>query len=125
MKASQLHTRQLANQGVSKPILFPDGTPTGEFVTILGIDSDAFRRAARVAGRERARILELPEDAREDAHNANRNRMMASLVTGWTLEDECTTEVVVDMFENAPDFLKLVDDEANDRTNFFKKPSGN
>lgn len=123
MKASQLHTRTLANQGISKPIPFPDGTPTGQFVTILGIDSDSFKKAARLANRERARINELPEDEREDAHMANRNVMMASLVTGWTLEDECTQEAVIDLFENAPEFLKLVDDEANDRSNFFNKPS--
>lgn len=123
MKASQLHTRTLANKGLDRPILFPDGTPTGELVTILGIDSDAFKKAAREANRERVRIAELPEDQRDEQHIANRNVMMASLVTGWTLEDQCTPAAVIDLFENAPEFLRLVDDEANDRSNFFSKPS--
>jgi len=124
MKSTQLHTRTLANNGVSVPILYPDGTPTGEQVTIIGVESDAFRKAARIANQERVRIAQLPENQRDDAHEINRNRMMASLVTGWTLEDECTQEAVIALFNEAPGFLTLVDTESSDRSNFFKKPSG-
>lgn len=123
MKANQLYTRQQANDGVTTPILFPDGTPTGQTVTILSTDSDVFRKAARESNRNRIKVNELPESEQDEAHHANAITLVASLVTEWSLEDECSPENVRELLANSPTFKDLVNEVATDRSNFFSKPS--
>ncbi len=120
-KIDAFFTRAKANEGIDMPLLLPDGTDSGETMHILGVDSDAFRKATVEKSREMTRILTLPEDERHEAHDKANAVLLASLVTGWTLETPFTTENVVKLLLESRTVAEQVDSLAADRARFFAK----
>lgn len=120
-KIDAFFTRARANEGIEMPLLLPDGTDSGETMHILGVDSDAFRKASAVKSREMTRILTLPEDERHDAHDKANAVLLASLVTGWSLDTPFTHENVVTLLLESRTVADQVDSLAGDRARFFAK----
>lgn len=125
MKLSDLNITKAAQDGVTVPIRLPDGTDSDSTLTVRGHDSAAFLDAARAFSRNDAELSKIqdPDKRTTERHEASL-RLTASLVLGWTLEDDFSTAAVVELFKQAPYVRKQVDDVAADRRNFFKKPHG-
>ena len=119
---SDFFTKNKAEIGTTIDLLLPDGTPTGERLTIVGNESDTFRRAKSAAERaalELARIEDLQE--RDDAIYDQTVIICARCVIGWTLSTPCTFENVYELLSNAPYIKRLVDVAIGNRALFFAR----
>lgn len=124
MKSSDLFTRQAANDGRRLEIPLPDGSPSGEWLHVLHSDSDAFR--AKWADLM-ARAAQLPPDAAQDGRkrllDAAMMELLASLVSGWSLEDEFSEAAVIDLLRNSPYIHDWLERKTSDASLFFGKTS--
>lgn len=116
----QFFTRSQANEGIKLPLALPDGTPTEHYLTVLGVDSDAFR-LAEADQRRRAPAIAAIDDEKErlEAINASKFELIASLVSGWSFDKPCTARNVLDFFREAPQIADQVDAVAGRRSLFF------
>lgn len=124
MKLAQFYTRQAANDGLRLEVPLPDGSPSGEWLHVLHSDSDAFRaKRADVM----ARAAQLPPDTAQDERkrlmDAAMLELLASLVSGWSLEDELSEAAVIDLLRNAPYIHDWLDRKTSDASLFFGKTS--
>lgn len=114
-------TREKANDGISVPLLLPDGSDSGESLTIRGVDSDHFRKAQVERSKKNLIILQLPEAEQQAARDTADTELLAELVGGWTMETEFTTENVVKLLTESPAIRGLVDSTSANRASFFAK----
>lgn len=119
-------TREKANSGVEVPLWLPDGTKSEHFLTIRGVDSDAFR-IAEADGRRKGMEISMITDTLEKAEAIQeaKLRLIAALVISWTFPQECTLESVVAFFREAPQIADAVDQVASRRSLFFAQRSSN
>lgn len=116
MKASQFHSRVKHEEGITVPLLLPDGTVTEESVVLMGRDSRVFRKA-QADYRDRmmsARSEEKPFDSHVEGV-----KLTASAIKSWTLEEALTVESAVDLLNNAPYLLDKLDEVLYDAKRFF------
>lgn len=123
-KKSDFFTRARANDGVVVKLYLPNGDESGEWLRILGTESDAFREAEVRERQELMRIGEITDEAeRKAAANANAKewnvRLLASLVGAWSFDEPCTQAAVLELFKEAPQIFDKVERVANDRARFF------
>jgi hypothetical protein len=113
----QLSTRTKANTGARFEILDP-GTKvaTGEWLHVLGSDSDKATEATRRASQETLAFIEScggNVDKKSAAYAAHMEKqeldLMAALVESWSFEEDCTPENVREFFINAPAIRREVD----------------
>lgn len=118
------YTRERANEGIKLPLALPDGTETEHYLVIRGIDSDAFRTAEAEAKRKAMQLAALEDDTtRAVAMENERNVLVASLVSGWSFESECTLESVREFLREAPQISDQIDQIATKRSLFFNGKS--
>lgn len=116
----EFFTRQKANEGKVLPLYLPSGEKSKHTITVLGIDSDTFKRADAKMRRE---VLELPntltEEERAEKIEELRIRLIAHVVANWTFEQECNETNVVKLFKEAPQICEAVNQFAGNRRAFF------
>lgn len=113
-------TRSIANEGIELPLYSPTGEKTEHWLRVRGIDSDEFRAAEANAKRDAFQIASV-EDMAERARlvTESQRKLIASLVVGWSFEQECTLENVMAFFREAPQIQEAVDRAASRRALFF------
>lgn len=117
-------TREAANAGIKCPLTLPDGTDTGDWLHILGVDSDYFRKKEAWAQRRLMQHATIEDDdKRAEAVENDRLVVLASLVSSWSFDEECTEANKVKLFKEAPKLAELVDLKAAQRAAFFIKSS--
>ena len=127
-------TRQRANDGQRLPLYTPEGTETGHFLTVRGIDSDEFQKARARQTRIIAEIAALPEDEREERALAATVDLLAVLVKDWSFSDPdlmpsgttyaCTPENVSQFLREAPQIRERIDALVSQRRVFFRMQAG-
>ena len=132
LKPEDFFTRKTANEGKNMPLDMPDGSPSGEYITVAGVYSDAFLKAESESNYKMLTMLQ-EEKTRKDngedvvlnleARKAIKLELIASLIVGWSFDVECTPESALQLLAEAPHILEGVDTFAGDRKAFFKKPS--
>lgn len=127
---NNLFILKTAEEGKPMEVTSPNGIKLNETITVLGSDSEAFRTAMAIARREEIDAIgELDSKIKPEllAHKQSeiRNKLISSLVVGWTFDEPCTKENVISLFKNAPYVLEQVDSFASKRINFFTNPSTN
>ncbi|ALH23697.1 hypothetical protein PaMx11_23 [Pseudomonas phage PaMx11] len=117
-------TREKASLGVQLPLYAPTGEKTEHWLRIRGIDSDEFRAAEADARRDAMRVaaIEDLEERRLAIQDAQR-ALIATLVIGWSFEQECTHDNVMKFFREAPQIQDAVDKAASRRALFFANGS--
>lgn len=121
----EFYTRQKANEGVKLPLFHPDGTKSEHWFMVRGIDSDQFRKAEARAKRKAVEFAQIDDqDKRADAIRETELSCIAELVAGWSFEEECTSENVVNFLREAPQIADAVNRYAARRADFFSKKSG-
>jgi len=119
-------TRAVANEGIRLDLELPTGGKSGEWIHVLGIDSDRYRKAETALMRRLIDLAQIKEDAVKDQSRTDEEiTLAASLVDAWSFEEPCTTENVITLFREAPQIQKLVDRAAFDRARFFNKDPEN
>jgi hypothetical protein len=121
---AQFFTRQKANEGIIMPLELPDGTPSGHWLRVRGVDSDAFQEADS-RGRRRALQIAQIDDEKERDRQAREMRLetLACLVTEWSFPIPLTEENVINLLREAPQIAKGVDVTAYRRGLFFAASS--
>jgi hypothetical protein len=113
-------TRQTANEGVVIPLRLPTGEKTDQWIRIVGAESDAFRASFANLKRALLAIGQIEDKAVREAAEADEGRKMtASLVIGWSFEQEPTFDNVIAFLRDAPQIEKQIDAAAQNRSLFF------
>jgi hypothetical protein len=136
-----IDTREKANSGVVVPLKKLDGTPLLNklkqpiSLTLLGADSDQWRRLNRELGRVRVERLqkrrgEGMSDEMLDLSNREDIEIIAKATTGWSgmLDSkdkpiEFSLENVIDLFTKYPVAREQAEQAIGDRTRFTKASS--
>ena len=124
-KKEAYFTRARANRGVKLPLLTPEGKDEGDWLWVLGIDSDAFREAKAELNRRIVGVASLKDEAeKKRATKEEEYRLIAALVTGWSFEDPYTPEAMMELLTEAPQIARTIDDFVYSRASFFRALSG-
>ena len=122
MPKSDFYTRDNANNGIKMPLLAIDGSPTDEFLLIAGIDSDAFIASNAEAMRGAMLLAEVEDgEVKDSLIRMEKVKLVASLVKGWSFDEEATEEAVIQFFIDAPQVMDQVNQKAAQRSEFVKK----
>lgn len=116
----EFFTRQKANEGRVLPLYLPSGEKSEHTITVLGIDSDTFKKKDNEMKRA---ALELSKDLKSDERAQEveklRVRLIASMVTAWTFDMEFTEANVVNFITEAPQIAEAINQFAANRRAFF------
>ena len=120
MKASDFFTLETANLGRRVMIPGRDGRLTAEWLHVHHTDSDAFRQK-RAAVFTAAAMLDpaTPDAERKKLRDAAMLDLLASSVSGWSLEDGFSHESVTALLTNAPYLADWLDRTTSDASVFF------
>lgn len=127
LKPSDFFTRSQSNKGVKMPLKNPaTKQDSGEWLHVIGFDSDPFQKALANRQRRNLEILQIPEgEEREAAREAEEIDLVAVLVTGWSFDEPFTPEALREFLRESPAVKADVDSWASNRANFLAKPLGN
>ncbi|AUR88716.1 hypothetical protein NVP2117O_38 [Vibrio phage 2.117.O._10N.261.45.E9] len=129
MDMTKFYTRDSAEKGIKLPLILPNGEKTDEYLVVLGVDSDTFRKANTVAIRSSANVrMTMPKATEEElaaAQDEIELELIATLVTDWSFETECTKANVIEFLRNAPQLRDAVNIKAASRAAFFEKGATN
>lgn len=124
MKSSDLFTRPAANAGRRVDIPGPDGKPTGEWMTIRHVDCDDFRKKrAEILASAAMLPADTPAAERQRLRESMHRELLATLVTGWSLEDEFSSDNLMSLLENAPYLADWIDRTSENASLFFGSSS--
>lgn len=127
MDLSKLDTTKRSNAGMEVKIVTPDtGQDTGIRISMLGRDSDLYRKTLHEQNRKRAQrtrnvrnYIITSEEIERDAID-----LLAHCATGWTGIEEngaavsFSVDAARDLFTRFPTIREQVDAEVHDRANF-------
>jgi len=117
---SAFFTRDAANEGIKFPLYFPNGTRSDDFLIVRGVDSDIFRASSSAAQRDAAVISQIADDEeRKAALVESQRKLMATLVAGWSFDEECTIDAVMNFFKQAPQIMDAIDKVVSNRSVLF------
>lgn len=125
MKPTDFYTREKANAGAKLYLMLPDGSiSTEHYLIVRGVDSDEYIAAKTSSLRSvmESSTFNDPE-MRDEVVRESTRKMYASLIAGWSFEEECTEEAKIEFLRESPNNAKRVDTFASDRNNFFMKES--
>ena len=125
---SDFFTKENSESGVKLDLLLPSGIESGHFLIVRGIDSFSFRVATNQALRAAKDQVNHTkgEISIEDQLNIVESKELnrtASLIAGWSFDEECNTENVISFLENAPHVRQQVEAFSANRSNFLVQPS--
>lgn len=122
-KVSDFFTRDSANEGVKIPLINPR-TGKGEWIKILGIDSDIFREAKINKARRLLEIASIDDDKKRKQAIADADlELLAVLVSDWSFDSPCEHDEIINVLTNAPQIAEIVDTKAGARSLFLQKKS--
>ena len=106
-----LFTRDIANQGRKMPVKTIDGKETDDWLLVAGSESDIWEGikadySRRLLAAEEGDITEVS---------------LAPMVIGWSYREECTTDNVQELLNNAPYILDAIDLFSKNEANLVKK----
>ena len=124
----EFYTSERANEGIKFPLHLPGGGKTAHWLTIRGVDSDAFQRIERDNKREMAVIQATARtiddlQKRADFFDAEYERLelrsIAVLISNWSFEQDCSPDNVIAFLKKAPQVKEAVNRLSVNRTLFF------
>lgn len=135
-RLNRFKTRERANHGVRLPLIDPaTGKDSGDWIHILGVDSDACREMKTEGQRDllRAGNSDMGDEEVAALVEDWKLKQLAVLITDWSFahapEDdpdaetwECNEENVMELLREAPHIADAVDRAATRRALFFKEP---
>jgi len=121
MDLKDFHTREESEAGLEVPLYdSKTGEKSEHTLRVRNCDSNEYQLARIGYQRTRAIVSAESDDAKACLLElAYQRKLSASLVMGWSFEEKCTPEAVVDLFKNAPGIQEMVERIAADRQLFF------
>ena len=126
---TDFYTREQDNESIRVP-LKKNGKNSGQWLEILGMDSDQYRRAEARRRRSIIRMRNesdkpMTDDEIDEQTLEIEAALTASLVTAWSFDEPCTPESVTEFMRNAPRIREAIDRLATDREQLIVKKSSN
>ncbi len=119
---NEFFTRDTANEGKRVHLHTPDGERTEHWVLVRSVDSDAYEMAK--IQRDRA-LLDAPDSKDDKAYNAfireTRLNMIASVIAGWSFDEDLTPENIRTFLEKAPQIAREIENLAASRSFFYTR----
>lgn len=124
MKIEDFFTREKANEGIKLPLFLP-GTneDSGQWLQVRGVDSDEFRAATVLTQRNLREAFADGKVPSDEFHIHQKRLLVASLIAGWSFEQEFTVDNLMNFLVNAPQIEEAVNQIATRRNLFFKNGS--
>tara|TARA_B100000768_G_C11225775_1_gene352701 strand:+ start:34 stop:405 length:372 start_codon:yes stop_codon:yes gene_type:complete len=122
MKISELYTTELHDAGSEVEILDDQGSPTGLFIKVMGMDSSVFRAQAKKQQKAYIEALRNKKDFDEESMALE---ALVSATIDWRGTDEkFTKKLCKELYTKAPYIKEQIDSFMADRSNFTKaKPN--
>lgn len=120
MSMKEFFTREKANKGIKRFLVYPDGTPSDYYIGIRSQWSDAFQQAKQEAYREDMEALARGEKVDSTERHI---KLCASLVAYWNLPEEFTEENLKEWLLESPQIRDMIDRDASRDARFFRQPS--
>lgn len=117
-------TAQRAQEAVKMFLVLPDGTPTEDYLLVVGTESKEFR-ASRYEQEQRGVSIAALETAeqRRNAIDDARYNVLASCIRGWSFDVPFSFDAAKELIAGAPYLADAVDTFISRRSHFFAKPS--
>ena len=121
---SEFFIKDRAGKGAKLPLTI-DGDKTDHYVLVRGKDSDEYRQATAesvIRGRD-VMLSESSISERAKALIDERYKVLSSLISGWSFDEDVTAQSAYEFVSSVPDSIsQAMDGLANDRAKYLKKP---
>lgn len=128
MKRQDFYTRTTAETGARVTLPKPDGSLSDEWVVVVGMDSDRFRKADLEARRATLSAIENKDSKyhsdRDGFALEQRLRVLAKSVVLWSFDETCDEQAVLELLREAPYVADLLDKQIAQRALFQSTHSG-
>jgi len=109
----EFYTAKAHSKPKKLPLYLPDGSPTDEYLMILGAESKPVRDAKARMYREKLQNDISLEDAK--------NLIISAMIESWSFDKECTEDNKINFLKEAPQIADKVDIFSANHANFTKK----
>lgn len=115
--------RDFDNNTFTLPIVYPGQGDTGETLSIRSRYSKEFRESEAKALRQLSSMTQAAKGKELDADIVKdiNDRSFAKLVAGWSFEEECTEENVIEFLEANPQIYDMINSKAAQDSLFLEK----
>ncbi|QOI69762.1 tape measure chaperone [Acinetobacter phage DMU1] len=128
MSMDKFFTREKSNEGIKLPLPLPSGLPSGDHLVIVGKYSDLYRTNEADMKRRAVEICsKYPDDKKKRTQLllSLEIEFLASLVIGWSFEQEFNKKNIEMLLREAPQIMDLVDKSVMNNSLFFGESSMN
>lgn len=124
-KSDRYKTRSLAQKPIKVMLRDPaTQEPTEDFIEVRSSLSDEFLLARDLMVQSIAAIRnEANEDRRKELVKHEQLKLKAALVAGWSFDEPCDEDHIIDFLREAPQIQQMVMNVADDSAAFFSRPS--
>ncbi|QOI69761.1 tape measure chaperone [Acinetobacter phage DMU1] len=122
MSMDKFFTREKSNEGIKLPLPLPSGLPSGDHLVIVGKYSDLYRTNEADMKRRAVEICsKYPDDKKKRTQLllSLEIEFLASLVIGWSFEQEFNKKNIEMLLREAPQIMDLVDKSVMNNSLFF------
>lgn len=121
----QFYTRDKASKGVKFYLTdMATGKLTDEYLLVRSRWCDEFQEAKELAVQQAFKDAAIEnEEEKKAAHKKRKLALIASLIGGWSFDEECKTEDVMEFLAEAVHIPDKVDKLATEDHRFFGKTS--
>jgi len=118
MKLDTLYTTELHDAGAEVRIYDDKGKKTDLLITVVGMDSKAFRKHSK---RHQKAYLEALRSKKEFDDDELNLQGLVDCTVGWRgVEEKFSKKLCSDLYKNAPYIKDQIDTFMGDRANFTK-----
>lgn len=113
-----LFTRPKANEGVVLEIKDDEGKPTGAWIRVRGVDSDAVQTALLDFAREKTSPI-AGDAVKPISRPFDDPAVISSMIASWSFDDPCTPDTAKELLVEAPYLRPYVVNLAFERARFL------
>ena len=118
MKLNTLYTTDLHDAGAELRILDGEGNKTDLYITVVGMDSKAFRKHSKRHQKAYMESLRSKKDFDDEDLNL---QGLVDCTLGWRgVEEKFSKKLCTELYKNAPYIKDQIDNFMGDRANFTK-----
>ena len=111
----------IANQGIKVPLYDPLGEDSGQWIQVVGKDSDIYRSGRTELSRLAFDNSELEKEEAEAIFDETVIKVLAECIIDWSFDEEATLDERASLLRDAPNIRDKIEDVINSRQMFAKK----
>lgn len=116
-----LFSRAAANTARKLDLTLPNGDASGQHFLVVNQDSDVFAKGRKVYREKMVAQMGARTELPLEDIELLESELLATAVVGWSLEDPCTPEAVLEILTEAPHIREDLNSLVYNRKRFFSK----